>query len=238
MRNVLMYSVPHSGSSILAHMVHILGGQHYGNQEDDWHGWRRAEMTDVNELIGPAMRWHLGRPDVPAMSLPDIQIQLTRELRDLDPGWIVKTVHLLGAWEVLRESIRASGTDPVLVWVKRQREAVKESFASRVQYVRRGVPGSWGMDVDQMWTRAAECFKSWDGEKHILDLEKVTLAVEEKNGDKIHELFGFLAIVGDPVAAMNAFDPTRPTNRHHKHKGRSGWSATENQTTPDGKEVK
>lgn len=220
MRNVIIVCVPHSGSTVISHMVSLMGGHHHGDQHADRDGWRRGEMSWFNNLA-----WQMLNPsDEWAGDATALVRSMAGVLATMRGPWVVKTVHAAHAFAGIKAAIELSRTDPVWVWVQRPLARIKASFIARNQKTKRGEPGVWGKSAEEMWEAIAAGWKSITADKRVVAYDDVAAAAKSQCVATMRALFSFAEPISDAHVqeALDCFDLSKVPAGHRKM-GKSGW---------------
>jgi hypothetical protein len=159
--NLIVHGVGHSGTTILTRMLFALDwttGGDAGAVDDEY-----AEHIRIREANRHAFQHG---------ALPADTLDLVRELRG---PWAVKDPHFvmtLPLWESAF-SLASAGL-PVLLWITRSLEEVKESYRRRE--IVPGQPGSHGHTVDELHELARRHYEAWRGPKVHFTYESIAVA--------------------------------------------------------------
>lgn len=219
-RNILLTCVPHSGSTVITRMIHLIAG-HFHGPEDDHDYWRRAECrwTKIpsTKLM---MEWEQKVPQ----SDDDLQFRVADFAIRTDQWepqpWIIKDTSFWASMNYLGPALSALPCRPMLLLVTRDPERIRSSYHRRGQL--------HGLDqhnppltIQAMEEAARLGYEAYPGDKATLAFESV-LAIKEGRRDPA-EVFSFL---GDGLTAadynrgMEIFTVRRATGKHPKE---SGW---------------
>lgn len=217
-RNIILASVPHCGSTVIAHCIELMGEHHHGSPSDDPHGYRRAEFTAANEAL------------YKLMYKQDDGREIENVLTSIMPPFVMKNVQLSVCLEAAIPAIVRSGTEPLLVHIDRSVDEVKHSFELRSQWLdpsTRKDPGIWGRTVEELFESMRSGLMAWrDAGLPLENLpyEAFRAAKALDSRDAFRELFTFVGDIDDAgfEQAYQCFDAKRSL-RGNKKKGHSSW---------------
>ncbi|TWT43069.1 Glycosyl transferase family 2 [Thalassoglobus neptunius] len=160
--NILLFGVGHSGTSIVTRMIQDLGWHAEGKPGDLDEEF--AEHIPIRDLNTKLIR-HGEFDDQVAKNI----------LTTLPRPWVIKDprfVHTMTAWMECFADYQ-----PLLVWLVRDVESVKQSFRRR-QRVPQAEPISRGMTIDELMRQAEAIYKAWPWRKLRIQFENIGEATQ------------------------------------------------------------
>ena len=164
--NLLVYGVGHSGTSILTRMLLALGWSAGAEEEDAAQGLDLpyAENVSVRDCNRAALEGGTLPGEAPAV------------LAALRAPWVVKDPRFVVTLSLWPAAFAEAGLElPVLIWITRDVEAVRESYRRRGEAAD-GLPGTFGRTLDELLRSAAENYESWPGAKIRVAYEDLAVA--------------------------------------------------------------
>lgn len=145
MNDVVVFGVGHSGTSLLAKMMHTLG---WNPNDADSSFAESVRMREINRQL-------LAGAPLPAQMAASLEFvrSLSRPFAVKDP----RLVETLSHWNDVFAALQLS---PMLIMVERDYEAVAQSYTDRNELVR-GRPGTRNRTLDEMLELAEANYARW-----------------------------------------------------------------------------
>jgi hypothetical protein len=160
LNDIVIFGVGHSGTSLLARMIHTLGW--YPNDADATFA-ENVRMREINRQLVTGDPKH-----EPAAGALEFARSLSRPFAIKDP----RLVETLSRWtEVFAEL----GLAPMLLMIDRDRDDLVRSYTDRNEFVR-GQPGTRNRTLDELLDLAEANYFRWPYPKMRIRYEKLVAA--------------------------------------------------------------
>lgn len=203
--NIILMSLPHAGSTVVAKMISMIGWWTDDCEQAYSERCEHKRLVQLNDSVNN----HLRGLDVDLSGVSD---DLDSYVAEMDSrasggdfkGWIAKDPRWCNTIRYLKGIPGGKSLfgrpDVLLLYLERSCGDVQRSLKTRDQLVD-GEPGIFGLGLDMLWSHAEEAYDEWLGPN------KIRLSYE------------------DVKSAVDIFDVTRNSYKH-PDRGRAGWRSS------------
>lgn len=156
--NILVFGVGHSGTRVLAQMLHAFGFM----------------MPTCDEHFEPVVFRALSLRMVYKLQVD--QEEMESCLVEYQQPWVIKDPDLI--WTLPRWTKALLPYDPLLLWISRDHEAVLNSFRNRHEAVGDGIPVMGKIrTIPELYAQAELAYGNWPLRKYHVTLEQIRAAI-------------------------------------------------------------